>query len=369
MPKVLILGAGASHGHGVQTTMRPPLGCGFFAKSIPAVIRAGYEELKQYVLTILCLEPEAIEQFDIEEMYGRLEAAWWLAESKDDLLNGVSISSEPQKKLIAALGIPTLLTAYVHDVISFTTQWLLTGETCPYHDRLAQDWLSPGDTVVNFNYDQIMRWSLKDSTPIDSVRLIHPHGVALPSNQKKDPLTQLSEEPSWLQSIMLRDVDQILEGKIDYNRIRTFEDIKTGKYPSSPKEREDCLTDYHKNLCISYAEQSTRIVSPTPYKSLYKMKGRWGDLVQALSAADEVVACGFSFRDSHFNEVFRQAMRNRDTSVKLTIATRDKPTFMKVQEEFRGTRVSVNLFEGWLEQFAADCADTSKTNSAVAHRD
>ena len=330
--KVLILGAGASHGHGVQTTMRPPLGCGFFTQSIPAAVSAGYEELKQYVLTILCLEPEAIEQFDIEEMYGRIEAAWWLADSKVEFLNGVTITSDAKKKLIAALGIPTLLTAYVHDVISFTTQWLLNGKTCPYHNRLAQDWLSPGDTVINFNYDQIMRWSLKDCTATDSVQLIHPHGIVWPSIEKQDPLTRLSKEPSFLQSIMLRDVNQILEGKIDLNRI-ALNDMKAGKYPSSIEEIEDCLTDYHKNLCIFYAGKSTKIVSPTPYKSLQKMKRRWGEVVHTLSSADEVVACGFSFRDLHFNEVFRQAMRNRDTNLTLTIVTRDKPAFKKVQEE------------------------------------
>lgn len=385
MPKVLILGAGASYGHGAQVDLRPPLGNGFFAASIPEAVSSRYKELKQYVLSVLCLESEAIEQFDIEELYGRVEASWWLADSKGDLLK--EVADKPQKKLLVALGIPTVLTTYIYHVISFCTQWLLEGKICPYHERIAQTWLAPGDTIINFNYDQIMRRSLEDSKTIETVQLIHPHGEARPSAEIQDPLTQFGDPSSFIQELMLHDIDEILKGKSEdtpseladklinyvspmFRNTSTTKFVNTSTtnifavdnnrhtiydYRSKIEQFFSSYNDYHTKLCILYADESNRIISPSPYKSLTNMKTKWGKVVHALSSADQALACGFSFRDAHFNEVLRQAMRNRISDLELTIVTRDKPAFKKIQAEFRGTRVRVILYDGWLEQFAAEC--------------
>ena len=49
MSRVLILGAGASFGHGVLKEPRPPLSAGFFSHPLTVSLAGDYEDLFQYI--------------------------------------------------------------------------------------------------------------------------------------------------------------------------------------------------------------------------------------------------------------------------------------------------------------------------------
>jgi hypothetical protein len=119
--KVLILGAGASYGHGHKTEPRPPLA-------------------------------------DIEHVFGQIESTWRLGVyQKED-------TDELTRRFGSAFSWITpveMLQSYMVDMLLTSTGWLASN-TCPYHDFLAHNWFAAGDVVLSFNYDLI---TVKPSYP------------------------------------------------------------------------------------------------------------------------------------------------------------------------------------------------------------
>lgn len=395
MPKVLILGAGSSHGHGAVDRLRPPLSNGFFTDAVPESVSSRYGDLRTQLASTLGLQPETLNDLDIEEAYQRLEPAWWLAGTRDEWLD--ACRNTPRARLVAYIGLPALLTAYVYDVVSYCTGWIHDGDTCPHHDRLAAEWLVPGDTVVNFNYDMIMWKSLRQELLTEPIRLVHPHGHVFQYgvDESSSPLDRFGEDSSLTQRYLLENLEERASSRrraseegsgtqgfltldhtyaimqnMGWGAMRENLGIWEKASPSEDEQRRSIddylrskfvddsgeVIEYEERMRRVFLGESWKIVSPSPYKNLAKINEIWGDTSRLISEASEVYACGFSFRDVHFNEVLRQAARTRRADLRLTAATPDKTVISSVTSEFRGSRVEVVPFIGSLEDFAASRA-------------
>ena len=69
MPKFLILGAGASHGHGADREERPPFAGGFFASEFEQIL-SDYSPLPRYINAEVGINPQSLSSgYDIEELW------------------------------------------------------------------------------------------------------------------------------------------------------------------------------------------------------------------------------------------------------------------------------------------------------------
>jgi hypothetical protein len=368
VPKVLILGAGASYGHGASGQLRPPLAGGFFRNDVPSEIQRRYSELNSHIRSALGIDKRELQSLDIEQLYQALESAWWLAESPAKLL--AATQDRLSAKFVEVVGLPALLTAYVHDVVTYTTQWVLHETNCPHHAAIAREWLKPGDTVINFNYDLLMDRALNGEEAARDVKLVHPHGCVL----GKQLIWACANYPGaddseYMRRCHLKAMDRTIKsGESQPNE--AFDPIKEALQgvrqhlgvfnTSDARELDLAVRRYIKALDEKgtspkeYREvfmEGLRIVPPSPYKHLEEVRRTWRGIAPAIARADQVVACGFSFRDSHFNEVFRQACRGRSKTLPLTTVTQDAVVLERTALEFHGQRIGVEQRPGWIADF------------------
>lgn len=153
MSKVLILGAGASFGHGADG-IRPPLANSFFTSEKANELKGIYKPLIDFLNEYSQEKNVTNASLDIEELFGQTESIWQLCDFNwQDRIRRYGFE-------FIDITPPQMLRSYITDLIYESMTWLQK-QTCPYHDILATEYLEKGDVVISFNYDLIMDLSLK----------------------------------------------------------------------------------------------------------------------------------------------------------------------------------------------------------------
>lgn len=392
MPKVLVLGAGASHGHGLTRVRRPPLASGFFSGSLGQTLKYEYGHLVRYLRHYLDIDVTAGSSIDIETVFARLEASWLL---------GYHRWPEVMRKYgpeFVSVNPLDMLRSFVTDMVYRSTRWLRR-ETCPFHRFLTKSWLHPGDTVVSFNYDLLFDVCLKRHTSwsettgygfVDAelcrnleveesdITLLKPHGS----------LNWFCSSRSLFRSWSGQATDPPEYDSIPVIRIVPLPGALAGK--SLRAQRADAIrgvaaqlgTLFQDNLPDNYLQQNgfrlgvevlgnhleknglqetgflPLMIMPTPNKPFSEMTFAeltevWTKVRSALEKATEILAIGFSFRDDHFNQVLFESARTNRSALKLTIVTKEKDVFRAVQNRLRHSGIVLSHFDGLLSDYVA----------------
>jgi hypothetical protein len=397
MTKVLILGAGASHGHGAKNEIRTPLANGFFDPTKYAPVLEIYKPLIKYVRENTSLE-SVNNHMDIEAIFSQIEPLWKLRGLKDMDFDRVrKLFGEP----FLYISPPVLLHAFITDMITFTTWWL-NKTTCPCHSFIAKNWLDEGDTVISFNYDLIMDIALLRSNvwhPSTGYGWRNPDVIGIENNITESNVTllKLHGSTNWYKSktfklpnlgskysskdfsfdskpsISVVSPENSIQGKwteMDtYSnkdllrfRVHNLEELHAyGEFKGMPE-----YTEAWNELQIregiwenNFKELLPLLILPTPYKSLEDMafaelSELWHKARSALEESEIVVATGFSFRDIHFNQFIRLASQLRGKPLILKVATRIEDEFNQIKKGFIQDNIKVEWFNGWFEDLTID---------------
>lgn len=390
LSKVLILGAGASHGHGVPGAFKPPRANGFFDENIYHGILERYRPLVNLVEDEIGLDLQQGEQADIELVFSRLEPFWKLHGHRD-------MDSETISKLFgrpfAFVSPPTWLHSYITDLISETTWWL-TEKTCPYHGFIAQEWLTGGDTVISFNYDLIMDVALGRTNhwhPTTGYGWADPKVDGLGSGRQPSriALLKLHGSMNWFQGTALPYTASIAPGQpiptpepsirivAPEASIRGMRPLFGDEYQEGgPRLVVARMDDFELEIELTgvseiwgelllkqfegdFQKQLPLIILPSPYKSFDEMTfaqlgDLWHQARMSLEVSDIVVSCGFSYRDTHFNEFIRQAARARKEPLHLCVATRWPEEVERLKKTFLHDNIRFSRIDGWLAQLVAE---------------
>lgn len=305
MPKVLILGAGASYGHGINGASRPPLANGFFNAQISISLMKQFGVLLDYISQTLKLDLVNSPSIDIEELFARLESGWKLAGYDfEEKRSGFGIA-------IASLSPINMLCSYVVDAVYSSTRWLTT-QTCPLHFKIVNHWLSPGDTVISFNYDLIIDQTLKqtgrwaefsgygmsenDSTSDTEILLLKPHGSLnwFLEKQMNSPFQQgrlgqdnhpVLEDPELGKTIRVLSLEKALDGKrpdndkqeaivgVGHRMVASLKDAESRGDTQQIEAHMGLIKGIQEleDPWLSAVGMLPLLVFPTPYKSLDKM--------------------------------------------------------------------------------------------------
>jgi hypothetical protein len=350
LSRVIILGAGASFGHGVHGELRPPLADGFFSDKVAEAILAEYRQLTDYLQRTYGLSTRRLAEIDIEQLFTLVEGSWRLGiYNREEIVHRFGAS-------FRAGGPPLLLQSYVTDRIFLATRWLI-GHTCPLHRRLFSLLLRDGGTVITFNYDLIADVTLKrlrlwkeldgyfNESPFDStqtgphnVTLLKPHGSL---NWYKDP-------KRGVESIGVLTLEDVLS-RDNYSAIIP----KLGR----ALERDDESRGFAEGAAVVPTYLLPLFVLPTPNKdfrelSYGELKGVWRSVFKALELAGEVTAIGFSFRDPHFNQVLAEAARFRSNPLRLLVVAPSSlsPEVSRLRDV---PHLRLSHFDGTLSDFVA----------------
>lgn len=367
MSKVLIIGAGASFGHGYcdEAVHRPPLVNGFFGHPQSAALKGDYKDLFSYLQDTFSSDMETLEGTDLEKLIGHLEPLWGL-----NVVGRTQNARYGDFKYDEQFEPATpfeLLRAFIADVIYLSTEWLSTAE-CPYHDRLVRSWLAEGDTVISFNYDLILDASLRKHS-------IWREETGYGWNAKDRPDGYVVEDWSEREREYVHAGIRLLKlhGSLNFSRCLRYRSKQpyTQLYPFffDKKVEKPEVQEYESvaviplsafwtifrprylpSMCRAYSEDFDRpvreliqigkyanqgksayemgalplMIVPTPYKPFHEMvfgelRDTWQQAFESLSKAEKALSCGYSFRDEHFNQIIREATRKRDEPLDLTI--------------------------------------------------
>ena len=374
MNRLLILGAGASHGHGFKHCARPPLSQSFFNHPIHDEIVNGYDELFNYITKVM--NYESYENLDIEKIYTELEASW--------LLQGLSWKAILQKygpKFVLTNPLD-LFKSYILDMIYISTEWLQKG-ACPYHKAIVERLLSKGDAIISFNYDLIADVALQKAcnwneftgygfnakTSIlygrryyaSDIVLLKPHGsinwMKAYDDESKD---------AWIRVIP---INESLMGKTGvYGLTKTIpgnavivmagakemfkNDIMRALLERILRERSTSEYDHFHN------NGTPLVVMPSKSKPFREMlyaelANIWELIGRRLTEAREIVSIGFSFRDYHFNSILRQSVRERKKQMQIGIVTRSRESFDRISNELGGDNIALRHIAESIEEYVA----------------
>ena len=381
--KVLILGAGASFGHGVPGVANPPLVDGFLEQALLPILKKDYEPLFKYILDLsICdLSVDQLHSANIEKLFANIEPLWRLNVFGDDQTEVVNRYGECFKYVTPL----DMLHSLIVDVISLSTEWLIERE-CPFHQTLVDRWLKPGDVVISLNYDLIMDKSLKrtsfwrESTGygwmvtdkaeqgyIESdIHLFKLHG-SLNWHRKKskkyipdvNEAFSKSEEHETISVSNVSDITQQQEGTL-WKKIPPKIGPGLVVPPFKPKGSLG-------NLFYSMAVDSTYplienellplMVMPTPYKPFAEMmygelKIVWQKARRAIQDAQELWICGYSLKDPHLNQLIAESCRGRQIPLGLFIVDKKSETTTNAKKIFKAVPVKPEFAFDSLESFA-----------------
>lgn len=350
MSKVLILGAGASHGHGVKGEIKPPTTKGFFAKPACEKVAGDYTALLYYIESILRIDLQNSKEADIENIFAVVEPSWKMGLHT---LGDIEAQMERFPRAFLWTSPPAMLSSFIVDVIHVSTSWL-ESMTCPYHDALVRDWLEKGDCVINFNYDLIMdqslarsgRWSeasgygwrsrveARVGAEADSeIVMLKLHGsINWWKREIRSGSVQESEGSDGVDTIKVRRAEETIRGKAPgeafarppriipdlcepaEHMFPTMEDIQnTLRLPVGHKRRGLLLSLANPDNAALHERMLPLLVMPTPYKSFEELafgelRVAWWRAREALESCQEILAIGFSFRDRHFMQTLAEAL-------------------------------------------------------------
>lgn len=385
MPKILVLGAGASHGHGVGYSLRPPLAGDFFTNPSFSSLLCKYQVLVNYIEKNLGVDLGSHKESEIENLFSVLESTWQLG-IYDDPRSAAKRFGEPFLMMTPL----EMLRSFVMDAIFLSTRWL-SKKSCPYHDYLASNWLLPGDSVISFNCDLIMDFSL--------ARLDHWYpttgygfsawieGADEERGHSKITMFKLHGSLNWFRSPELHDEREKSQERIWVHSLRNTIEVKElfvlaefnrcpprigptyakwGRYWDKQfrdSKVDTTFTEYLLKTNKTYGGLYRSgilplLIMPTRHKPFGEMiygqlKNVWQKTAAALELSDEVLACGFSFRDDHFNQLVIESSLVRKEPLRLSICTKDQQMIERIRETFKNANVRVEHFNGHLAELVA----------------
>jgi hypothetical protein len=410
MPKIIVLGAGASYGNGNKHLGQPPLVSGFFQHSEFSKISHDYQPLLGYLDKYLGINIHDEDNSDIEHVFSEMEASWQLG-----LYDDPDERTEVFGKEFLYVNPLDMLRSLATDVIFGATRWLESC-TCPYHDFMVTDLLVPGDSVVSFNYDLIVDFSLKEHAnwrestgygfkytrfglhPIDDsetsdIKLFKPHGslnwfrsqksqetldmsrIGVLSPLSGNPSTATPAKHELVDSIAVLGLDESIKGfthhikeqdalveigpkwselykTLDYFKLKRDEG-------SDPMFRYYAFRRLASDLSIHEEGYLPLMVMPTPYKPFAEMqfgelKQIWKSVRKEVELCDEIIAIGFSFRDPHFNQLLLETCVLRGEPLVIKVVNRDEEISESLRNRLGKARAQVIPFRGWFEDYVRD---------------
>lgn len=385
VPRVLILGAGASHGHGVKRAQRPPLARGFFEHRRFMELSKHYSPLLRYLADTAGIDLSDTGDSEIEHVFSRVEPSWRLHVYEGDREAAIRFGEE-----FAWLTPLDMLRSLVVDIVHLSTQWLAR-KTCPHHDWLASHWLRKGDAVISFNYDLVMDRSLsqtgqwhestgygwhvatglpRGSHDDSNLKLLKVHGSL---NWFKSSISRTITRPSPLWDAGPSSMSASTDERRDVMEVVPVEDILSGKTPivgGAPSWLDFCRTstartEIGKQRLVDFMLNRTNLersmphtAMPTPLKPLEdlqfgELKEVWKHAREATERSSEVVACGFSFRDQHFNQILADCSSVRKDPIELTLVTKRMADADHVRRVLKKANINIHHYNGWLADFCS----------------
>jgi len=389
---IVLLGAGASFGHVAQAAERPPLANGFFPPLVTGDEQEIFGSLFDYLRTVVGIDTLATH--DIEKVFEAVEPVWEMGLMKPNTPEGGGMRSpifEPNG--FGLLAYPNqLLKYFICRRIALSTQWLLN-ENCPSHQKLFSHCIGNGGlTVVSFNYDLIADKALQSLGALNTkrgygvfdiaaseskdeyeyVECLKPHGSINWQAERPDTESyhidigtddeKKRSKTSGNNGIRISEPDDALNGLLPYSEGKNaWLEVKAvaKQYDyireHCKEELRDVLLDQilEDNLVKNYLPLH---ISPSPYKQFgdLSMKGLyriWQRLIDAITKADRIITCGFSFRDPHFNQVLRHCVIQRSKVLTMIIITKDTALGESVKTEFTSANLEVFVYNGWMKDY------------------
>jgi hypothetical protein len=387
--KVLILGAGASHGHGLAGQSPPPMAKEFLDANVRRMLSPDYDILWDYMRDVLRISLDDANERDIESAYSRLESTWELRAHGDPDKVGELFGNE-----LRAMSPPKRLYCFIIDTVYALTSWLAS-HSCPLHDYLSTSWLRSGDVVVSFNYDLIMdnslvrsgRWvewsgygfpahieqprNMSAEIRESEITLLKPHG-SLNWYKGKD-YTSVGSQMQERDVLRVVPVRNAMLGILGDRKIEIppracrpgLWDVERMLKPGvvlGPLERR-ILYDQWSNIDLAGQGILPYIIVPTPYKPFAEMRfaelaSVWSQIGEAISRADSVYIAGFSFRDSHFNQLMLERTYHRGQALNVYVVdprreARDICSRMLSGNGIQVEEVPPATFEAWVHSLSS----------------
>ncbi len=368
MRKAFILGAGSSYGHGVECKIRPPLGSEFFTHELAETLKVKYESLFNLITNQMKLDIKN-DTVDIESFISRVESLSYLLPNT---------SPEETIKYTGSIDfywVPPINTmiSYIIDLISLSLSWVKE-QTCPYHDFLVKEFLSKGDSIINFNYDLIIEASLRKTrnwsvangygfissenkiASCEDILLLKPHGSLNWKTYETKYTTSLDSyilnsgvQETFSEKIQILGIENFLNS----NYLHFAPKISIGGneyYKKDPKTSCKLRDNYDFNFL------QPLIFYPTTNKSFDRLsfgqlKIVWDKIYESILESDVVYACGFSFRDKHFNEIIKNISNIRDSRIEFRIIDYNEKIIEFLESEFKGFEIDFIYETKTLKEF------------------
>lgn len=378
MGKVLLLGAGASYGHGAPASNKPPLAAGFFStlKGFPDLWKM-YKPLVDFIKLKISADIEDSKNVDIENITSVLEEIWDIQAYEPE---------EVEKRFGLEFvwhGPPDWLKSMILDAIFQSTDWL-ENCTCPFHDNLISHYLSINDSIISFNYDLIVDHSLKSSGLWSEktgygfeaqrlytdagyyqskIELLKPHGSINWIAREGAKQFRMPEQPQIEDFIEVSEIVAPFhsyggEGRTLLSMAPSTFSLWSGICPRVPTS--DATSDEHRRFIESQWGTAgfplPLIVAPTKNKPISKMtfgelRSVWRKSRVAIERAEEILAIGFSFRDSHFNYLILDAAEARAHPVRLVYVNKNEAQIEYVRGILSHPNVRIEIFNGHLVDY------------------
>jgi hypothetical protein len=309
-----ILGAGASYGSQLPNpNLRPPLVKDMFRRSQDISGSGTFGRVSSWCKKRYGITPESLVlgDPDFESVLGRYDSDWDATDNEASLEN-ISLGLERQDLL-----------ELVYEVFIGSTIATLRA-TCPHHDRLAQS-LTPGDVILNFNYDFLMEASLEKAGKLSD------HGIGAELMAFTHEWTGGGLKPlNGFQATRDDPPHLKLHGSLGWFKRTAFSEMRIDSESSGSKPEPNavkCRIVAHRSRCVkpplktytsltvapkTFVGVESVIVPPAPVKSGLagpEWKGLWDFALERLSESTSWVSIGYAFRetDRDANELFREA--------------------------------------------------------------
>jgi hypothetical protein len=311
MPKVIILGAGASYGAGFKNyrDLKPPLLKDFF-KFFKEFNYFGTKVIAERLLNFLkdqfnWTEENLLKaQPDLEEVISTL----------DEIINRVeSDQNFDFKKYRDFYSVRKIVERFINETIHRCTwhpsSYCKPYLSCPYHKKIA-GLLQPEDSIITLNYDLIMDMALIEENKLEFPNGYNLHFHYYSQDNRWIPVKKhipssfcylkLHGSLNWFISNGF--ISKIEYGENNYSHISIKEDTAGRLHLLEPitwyrtkRCRDGELGAFLDNKGYRYNIRRL-IIAPTKHKSLNILQELWDTAAERLKNATEVIIAGCSLR-------------------------------------------------------------------------
>jgi hypothetical protein len=357
MKQTIILGAGASFGHGLKNEKRPPLGSGFFNNEYIENIICNYSPLLKYLKENVGIDVLNNERIDIERLYSEIEAIWKLLPN----LTECEIIDNFGKDFTLVSTVDYLKSIIIDNILN-TTSWL-NEKTCPFHDFIVKEMLKKGDSIISFNYDLLIDQSLKlnsnwnynyclesNDFNLSDIHLLKPHGS----------LNWYIKEYSENDGKGLKKMDKVIFRPIENTVNKESNTTNLSLSNLAPYLNNESKKIGEGGKGFSQAVRLNRsylfpyLVFPTTFKNLNqmtkgKLKNVWNTIVNELMEADIIYVIGFSFRDNHFNALLKSIFHTNEKKRTIKLIDKNPNSVSYVESIFMNKNITIELIADSME--------------------